>query len=322
MKKIYTLVAAFAVAGNINAQVLIDFESFTFPAPEMADTGQSVNGEFVFNGVSFENYYNAGGGYFNGFTISNFTDVTTPGYLNQFSSFTGDGANASEIYSVYYQPGSIKTNSANVKINSFKITNTTYTALSMLNGDGYGKQFGSIYDADGMVDGTNGEDFLRLWIIGESFDGSIVDSIEFFLGDYRFADNAQDYIVTEWTDIDLSAFNFDVAELNFAFESSDNNAFGIRTPTYFALDNVQIETVSGMNETTAAHFSLYPNPVKDELHVQGGTGSIRITNAMGQTVLEQSHADESAINVSNLQSGVYFVTLTDENGQRTQQLIK
>ena len=321
MKKIYTLVAAFAVAGNINAQTLIDFESFTFPAPEMADTGQSVTGAFVFNGVSFENYYNTAG-FFNGFAISNFTDVTTPGYLNQFSSFTGSGANASSNYSVFYSPGAIKTNSANVKINSFKITNTTYTALSMRDGDGYGKQFGSIYDADGMIDGTNGEDYFRLWIIGESFDGSIVDSIEFYLADYRFADSTQDYIVDEWVNIDLSGFNFDVAKLNFAFESTDNNAFGIKTPTYFALDNVEIETVSGINEATAALFSLYPNPVKDELHVQGGTGSIRITNAMRQIVLERSHANESAINVSSLESGIYFVTLSDENGERTQQLIK
>lgn len=202
------------------------------------------------------------------------------------------------------------------------LTNTTYAALSMRDGDGYGKQFGSIYDADGMVDGTNGEDFFKLWIIGESFDGSMVDSMEFFLADYRFADDTEDYIVDEWVNIDLAGFNFDVATLNFGFESSDNNTFGVKTPTYFALDNVEIETTSNLDETAASHFSMYPNPVRDVLYVNGGIGSLQITNAMGQIVLERSHANESEINVSNLESGVYFVTLTDENSQRTQQLIK
>lgn len=321
MKKIYTLVAALAVAGNINAQVLIDFESFNLAGPEMADTGQSVSGEFVFNGVSFENYYNSGG-WFNGFTVSNFTDVTTPGYLNQFSSFTGSGAANSAKYSVYYLPGAIQTNDPFVKINSFMLTNTTYAALSMRDGDGYGKQFGSIYDADGMIDGTNGEDFFRLWIIGESFDGSMVDSIEFFLGDYRFADSTQDYIVSDWVNIDLSVFNFDVAKLNFDFESSDNNTFGVKTPTYFALDNVEIETTGGTEETEAAMYSLSPNPVNDVLEIDGGIGALRILDATGKLILETTHNQHTELNFESLQSGVYFVTLLDKNGQRTQRLVK
>ena len=38
----------------------------------------------------------------------------------------------------------------------------------MLNGDAYAKKFGEPTNALGEVDGTNGEDFFRVWIICEN----------------------------------------------------------------------------------------------------------------------------------------------------------
>jgi hypothetical protein len=60
--------------------------------------------------------------------------------------------------------------------------------------------------------------------------------VEFYLADFRFADNSQDYILDSWGFVDLSALGT-VDFLEFDLSSSDNGAFGMNTPGYFALDN-------------------------------------------------------------------------------------
>lgn len=322
MKKIYTLVAALAVAGTISAQTIIDFESYSLAGPETAVSDAGASGAFDFDGVTFYNNYDAQWGSFVGFAMSNYTDVVTPGWTNQFSSYTGSGFDGSTNYAIFYSFGQIKTNTAAKRITGFNLTNTTYAYLSMRDGDGYGKEFGSIYDADTIIDGTNGEDFFKVWIFGENFDGSQRDSIEFFLADYRFADNTQDYIISDWNEIDLTVFGFDVTKVDFAFESSDNNAFGIKTPTYIAMDNVTVENVTGLSEEFTANFSAYPNPVQNELNIQGGKGTISILTSTGQLIEQIDHNEFSSINVVELPSGVYFISLTDSIGSRTKQFVK
>lgn len=323
MKKIYTLVAAVAVAGTITAQTTIDFESHTL-AVESHDNGNDGVGAFDFSGTTFDYNYNQAGGYFSGFAISNETDVSTPGYLNQFSAYPGSGADGSSNFAIFYSfPGrGINTNDATVRIDSFEITNTTYAYLSMRDGDSYGKQFGSIYAADGTtVDGTNGEDFFFVRIYAESFDGTQNDSLDFYLADYRFADSTQDYIVNDWNTIDLTGFSFDVAAVRFSFGSSDMNGIYINTPTYIAIDNVSTQTTGGLTQL-AQNYEAYPNPVQDILTIKGGNGEIRITNAVGQVILELAHNELSEIDASNFQSGAYFITLIDDFGIRTKQFIK
>ena len=324
MKKIYTLVAAFAVAGTITAQTTIDFEDHPLAGAESHDNGNDGIGAFDFGGTTFDYSYNLAGNYFSGFAISNHTDVTTGGWTNQYSSYTGGGAAGSSNYAIFYDfsNGGINSNSATVRIDSFELTNTTYAYLSMRDGDGYGKQFGSIYDAGGVVDNTNGEDYFKVWIYGENFDQTEMDSIEFYLADYRFADSTQDYIIDAWNTIDFSGFSFDVASVRFAFASSDVNSFGIKTPAYLAIDNVSYLANVGLNSQLAAHYEMYPNPVVDVLTINGGNGRIEITNAFGQLVFEGTHNSISKIDVSDLSSGVYFVRLMDDFGTRTQQLLK
>ena len=325
MKKIYTLVAAFAVAGTITAQTTIDFEDHPLTGAETHDNGSDGVGAFDFGGSTFDYNYFMMGGYYFGFVISNHTDVTTPGLPNQFSAYTGSGADGSSQYAIFYDfyNGGMNTNSATVRIDSFELTNTTYAYLSMRDGDAYGKQFGSIYAADGTtVDGTNGEDFFKVWIHGINFDETLSDSVEFYLADYRFADSTMDYIVDDWNTIDLTGFAFDVASVRFTFASSDTNSWGPQTPTYVAIDNVSTQTTTGLNTSLAANYEMYPNPVNDVLTINGGIGQIKITNTFGQVILEENHTSISKIDVSELSSGVYFVTLIDNFGVRTQQLIK
>ncbi len=320
MKKIYVFVAALFIGAHVNAQTVVDFESVTLSS-ESYDNGSGGAGEFVLDGIRFANYYNSGG-WWNGFSISNTTDVTTPGYGNQYSVITGSGNNGSSNYAIYYSGEGINGVSAAQAIDSFKITNTTYAALSMLDGDGIGKQFGSTTNAQGADDGTNGEDFFKVWFICEDYGQTMKDSVEFYLADYRFQDNNMDYIVQSWTNIDVSGFGFDVNIINFRFESSDMSNGFINTPTYFAMDDMNIRSNVGVEELSASSINCYPNPVSDVLTVEGGEGTLRVFDVNGRVMVSKDHNVKSQVDFAAYPSGVYTLELITSEGRLTQKILK
>ena len=322
MKKIYILATALFFGANANAQELIDFESFNLPAAiDTFYNGADDNGDFTIDYATFSNMYNTTYSSWTGFSVSNTTDVTTAGFSNQYSSFVGSGANSSVTYGVFYSNGIIVTDGS-VKLNSVMITNTTYAAISMRDGDAYAKKFGESVNAAGDDDGTNGEDFLKVWIIAEDLAGNEKDSVEFFLADYRFADNTQDYIIDAWTSVDLTGFNFLVQKLSFKIESSDVGGFGMNTPAYFAIDDIDAVKLDASIEENTLNISVYPNPVENILTVNGEYGIITITNVNGQVVYTEGHSTTSQIDMSKFEKGVYFLRLTNNNGSAVQRIIK
>jgi hypothetical protein len=162
------------------------------------------------------------------------TDTTTSGFGNQYSSIAGTGAGGSANYLIGYQSGSTLSLTfaadENFTGRGLELTNTTYTHNDMRDGGGFSKQFGGV--------SGNDTDWFLLTI--EGFNNSISQgTVEFYLADYRFVDNGLDYLVDEWTFVDLSALGT-VDELQFSLTSSDTGMFGINTPTYFAMDNVGV----------------------------------------------------------------------------------
>ena len=66
---------------------------------------------------------------------------------------------------------------------------------------------------------------------------------------------------------------------------------------------------------------IYPNPAKNTLHVEGaGLTQVEVFNIMGQSVLSINENLET-IDISHLQSGVYFVRLKTNNGEKTLKLV-
>ncbi|MCB5190140.1 DUF4465 domain-containing protein [Methylobacillus arboreus] len=185
--------------------------------------------------ANFQFNYDELYGSWDGFTYSNQTDTTTAGWLNQFSAYTGGGVDGSSNYAVAYvstyfgnQP--TVTFDTAVNVAGAYITNTTYSVLSILYGDDFAKAFGG---ASG-----NDEDWFKLTAYGFDAAGNDTGSVDFYLADYRFSDNSQDYIVSEWTFVDFSSLGA-VSKITFDVTSSDNHPqFGINTPAYFALDNL------------------------------------------------------------------------------------
>jgi hypothetical protein len=187
-------------------------------------------------------------------------------------------------------------------VTKLQVNNSTYAYLSLKDGDQFTKKFGG---EDG-----NDPDFFLL-TIKKYLDGELSTvKVEFYLADFRFDDNSMDYIVNEWTEVDLTSLG-QTDSLSFSLTSSDNGQFGMNTPAYFCIDNV--ETVDGPVATEeyenniSAH--VFPNPTRDYIHIRFNNTDIAhliIYNMMGQEVLSKQVINGEIINIEQWRTGQYF----------------
>lgn len=191
-------------------------------------------------GVDFNNTYSVFPFFesWSGFSWSNVVETTTPGFENQYASFAGGGsngagvANAGENYIVGFGNQSYFNLPEQITLESVDVTNTTYAGLSMRDGDAFAKAFGG--------ESGNDPDFFSIEFTGyDAVDlgGAEIGSVEFFLSDFRFSDNNLDYIVDQWTHLDLSALG-SARSIGISFTTTDVGMFGPNTPSYVALDNL------------------------------------------------------------------------------------
>jgi hypothetical protein len=243
MKKQIVSFLTIAAAFTARADTVIDFQDLTLPAQSYYNGADGAGG-FTSRGALFNNAYDNTYGSWGGFSYSNQTDQTTVGYGNQYSSFAGGGsaANGTTVPGGIFGVAYVDTYTPTIPTItlplgqsmplSLRITNTTYTALSMKDGDFAAKKFGG-------ADGTDPDWFL-LTIEGFTSGSVSTGTVDFYLADYRFANNAQDYIVNAWQPVDLTPLGTNVASLTFNLSSSDSGIFGMNTPAYFAVDNVTV----------------------------------------------------------------------------------
>jgi len=199
--------------------------------------GSDESGQFITGPARFFNAYSTEYFSWSGWAYSSTSDVSTPGYMNQYSAITGEGFHGPEAFNqVYgvsnlYGPSIIDFTAEKAHaVDGFFVTNSSYTALSMLEGDMFAKAFGG-------VDGSD-PDYFKLLVWG-MVKGEATDSVEFYLADYRFDNTAEDYIIKTWQWVDLSSLG-QVDSLMFGLESSDNGDWGMNTPAYFCLDNLLV----------------------------------------------------------------------------------
>lgn len=97
---------------------------------------------------------------------------------------------------------------------------------------------------------------------------------------------------------------------------------------YQVMDTAQIRIETAIEPiTSAANWSVYPNPASDRFYLSGNTNNLQhllISNLSGQKVMELDHPfNNEGINISKLDKGVYFVTLQSVKGNSsTLRLIK
>ena len=86
------------------------------------------------------------------------------------------------------------------------------------------------------------------------------------------------------------------------------------------------EPLSNQDFDFETNFTLYPNPAKDVINIkvknEMEVKSISIYNTLGQILMTTIHAENGEINVSNLQSGSYFIKVFTDKGSSTAKFIK
>ena len=81
----------------------------------------------------------------------------------------------------------------------------------------------------------------------------------------------------------------------------------------------------GVGEQTGKDITLYPNPVNDKLTIEAkqALGTVEIYNLMGALVYSQKGcANKVDINTSDLQSGIYFIRMTNDRMSETRRFVK
>jgi hypothetical protein len=234
MKKIFASLAITAGLLSVVSQpaiaLIVDFSDLSLTPASFTN-----NSSFSSAGAGFNNNYDVTYSSWGGFAYSNTTDVTTPGYTNQYSAITGtngDGV-AGGVYAVAYQDTYTPTTpTITMPIGyaepvSIRLTNTTYAYLALQNGGG---------GATAFTDG----DWFKVIITGYSPSSVSVGSVDFFLADFRSAVPSDHYIVNQWTDVNLSFMGTGVSSLTLEFASSDTGIYGINTPAYAAVGNLAV----------------------------------------------------------------------------------
>ncbi|RJP36928.1 MAG: DUF4465 domain-containing protein [Desulfobacteraceae bacterium] len=214
------LVAVLFFGNPVFAQT-VDFEDLVLEAESYWD-GSDGSGGFESRGVSFSNNYNMTWGSWDGFAYANLTDTTLSGFDAQYNAIPGAGARGSKIYAVAYVssfaegPPTI-TFDKEQRITGFYATNSNYAYYSMRDGDAFAKKFTEA-------------DWFKLTIAGIDATGAETGIVGFKLADGR-------NIVNDWTWVDLSSLG-PVKQLTFSLSSTDMGDWGMNTPAYFCLDNL------------------------------------------------------------------------------------
>lgn len=331
-KTIYILTIMTILSYNLIGQTVSDFENLplavdTFWNGESSPLGTS----FSSGNAAFPSYYDTsfGGFWAEGWAYTSMRDSTTPGFGNQYSAITAIGVNNSQNYAVAQAGAVVKLtgNASGRVVGGVYITNSTYAYLAVRDGDLFARKFGDTTGTNSGLPQGSYPDWFKLTI--KKWHGGMLsnDSINYFLADYRFSDDSQDYIVKEWAFVDLSSLG-NADSLLFTLSSSDVGQFGMNTPKYFCIDNLTTTDIpSATIELSNSNdlIEMFPNPASDLLTIitKSQNTSILIFNVSGNMVFSEIlKSDNQVISISDLPNGLYHVQIVSGNSISTSQFIK
>lgn len=321
LKNSLLLIASLIFNFSVFAQSPATFENLTLSVESYWDgsdlTGQHNNGlfnstfssgDFTFSNTYDTTFGSIYGYWSKGWAYSNITDSITSGAANLFSARAGKGAFESENYVV-------GTNNSTIIFNqpqgfTAMVTNSTYAANSMRDGDMFAKKF------------TNADqDYFKLTVFGY-YSGNIIDSATFLLADFTHADSTDDYIVNEWKYIGMPNNLLD--SVQFKLASSDVGQFGMNTPAYFCLDNVGPLPLN-TPQLSSNDFLVYPNPASEVVYFTNNSSSsnfiLTVFDASGRMIIENQQ-NPLSLELSMLPKGLYFLRFSNDQGQMVKKITK
>lgn len=302
------------------------FEEYTSSlAADQVEDGSKGNTNYNFNNgllimstswdTSFGGYFQSGGW---AFSRKNYYTVEPSDFSKHlYAASAGKGYELSDVYA-------IGSNTAHIKLNrgvdtawnffGFQLTNTTFARNSMLFGDAFAKKFNAA-DRDSFV-----------LIISGFRKGELKKSKRVMLADFRDADPGKHFILSNWEFVE---FNEIVDSVRFDMESSDNSSWGMNTPAYFAIDNIELSLPGSVKNISTLPLKLFPNPasgqVKWMLPENERPQSIKITNLMGAVMLNQSPESNGVqfesqisneLDLQRFPAGIYLVEVESQTQKR------
>jgi hypothetical protein len=248
-----------AGTARVSAEKIIDFEDVALSANSYYIGADSAGG-FSSGGVFFPNSYNSTYDSWGGWGASSLTETSPPDpdnfyssvfHVRECSAIAGGGRNGSANYAVAYNadifaqpPRCELVFPQPLELAQVYLTNTNYAYYMMHDGapvgSGFvGKKFGG--------ESGNDPDYFFVTIAGKDATGATTGSLDFYLADYRNLQGEPDYILHDWTAVDLHGLGANVQSLEFTWYSSDNDPqWGMNTPAYFALDDLTVVPEPGM----------------------------------------------------------------------------
>lgn len=239
MRRGLSLLFLFPCWSALAAQTTVSFDSL------FAGPGEYINNASVAVGpVTFPNTYSYDADWdyesWSGFAFSTVSNSTANSYTNQYAPVQAlpgacaigydDGNHAPAI--VFDLP---------VAPRSVRVNNTTYTALTIRDGDEFG--FSQPFSEG---------DFYFLTLTARDGDGMELAATNHVLADFRGTNRL---IQTDWITLDLSWMPPAVASLEFTLTTSDIGPYGPNTPTYVALADFTYgygDSLSGLASTSPA----------------------------------------------------------------------
>ena len=261
-------------------------------------------------------------------------DPIVPNYTNDFATFPGDLWSQAEGAIADGPSGSTSlwdtgnfahgTNAPAAYINIFStnrnewLISPSFDLIGMnyyLNVDVAATEYLASWSTDDPVDAIWGvDDFVTLMVSEDG--GSTWNEL------YRWdANNNPGVAGAAMPEIDLSAYT-GLAKFAFYAESTVTNE-----DIDFFVDNFSITSTSlGLEDVnTTSNFTYFPNPVNNVLSIkaQASIDSITVYNMLGQTVVRSTpNTTTTAVDMSGLQTGAYFVQVAINNSIETVRVIK
>ena len=168
-----------------------------------------------------------------------------------------------------------------------------------------------------------------------------VDDVEVWTATHTEAnlDTRISTIGWDWKSYNPQAMKYDIKDSSTYFVKNTGNSVyevvftgfsgGAAEESFFSVRKI----VNSVNTVNAVeNFTVYPNPSSDVVNINVAAtadinGVVRIMDVAGKTVYQQNMSVAQgqqvtkAIDVSALNSGMYFVSITSNNGTSTQKLI-
>ncbi len=204
---------------------------------EELEIGQAMNTEpYQEEVVRFSNHYEMTewGASWYGIAVSRCYDTETPGYVNEFSVACGKAASGNNFGLGFYDTYHVDETSCQFQFNqgseytisSMMLCLPTYVHLAIKDGnDGFGacRKFG-----DG--------DWYKAIFTAYNAQGESIGSKDVYLADYR---DGNHYLMDTWEKVDFSDLG-PLNRLTITMESTDVGQYGMNTPSYICLDDIDI----------------------------------------------------------------------------------